>query len=71
VDSYVIRIYSRDPDNGTPRAGRVEDVVRRRARAFSTAEQLWEMLSAAQNGSDSVSRTEPGASTRKPPDAAG
>lgn len=46
MDSYVIRIYRRDPGRGRAVAGIVEDVEARRTRAFSGRDDLWRILTA-------------------------
>ena len=44
LDSYIIRIYRRDVENGRELAGLVERIGNGKRLAFGTSEELWAFL---------------------------
>lgn len=46
MESYIVRIYRRDEQDGAPVRGMIETVDARDQEVFGTKEELWEILSA-------------------------
>jgi hypothetical protein len=47
MHSYIVRIYREEPDNPCQLVGIVEEVGKKGRRAFTTLDELWEILNPA------------------------